>query len=391
MGIHNLNQILQKYAPNCYQTIHLSELSEKKIAVDISLYFYKYKSSSGERWIENFLGMIQCLRKWNIHPVFIYDGKAPQEKFIEQARRRQSRDKQEEKIQLLQDQIEDYEKNGVIGDLLGEICYVDYIKIPSLFRKEKKDEGDNKKKFNLQLAKDKVSFLKNGVVHVTEEDVERSKQLFDILSIPYLQAPFEAECFASHLCVYGFVDAVLSEDTDVMVYQTPLSISKLDTVNNTVVQINYGEMIEELGFTSNMFTDMCIMCSCDYNSNIPLIGPEKSYSLIKEHRSIDHIFDVLRSIKQKDGRSKYDEADFSKLNHVRCRELFTTSREQIDMVDLPCLYTGEPDFTQLEEFCRKNNVRYTLDRLVKCMKCVEVDFIEEEKKEDTNEEVPTDT
>jgi flap endonuclease-1 len=364
MGIHSLHQILQKYAPNCYTEKHISFLSEKKIAIDISLYLYKYKASSGERWLECFLGMIQCLRKWNIHPIFIYDGKAPQEKFDEQTKRRQSKIKLQEKIQLLEKEIEDYEKDGLIGPMIDEMCYVNG---PSLFR------TNVNKKFQIQIAKDKLKSLKGNIIQITEEDINLTKELFTILSIPYIEAPGEAECFASHLCVYGYVDAVLSEDTDVLVYQTPLSLSKLDTLNHTVIEIDYKQMINELGFTSDMFTDMCIMCSCDYNTNIPLIGPEKSYQLIKEHHTIEAVIEILSLLKNKDGTPKYTESDFTKLNHSRCRELFTTQHELVSKIK-NSFYTGEPDHGKLGEFFFTNRIYYSMDSLLKNMKCVEIEF-----------------
>ena len=69
MGIKHLHQLLQKYAPNCYEKKHLSEFSYKRVAIDISLYLYKYKAISGDRWMESFVYLISCLRKWNIHCV----------------------------------------------------------------------------------------------------------------------------------------------------------------------------------------------------------------------------------------------------------------------------------------------------------------------------------
>lgn len=132
MGIKKLHQILEKYASKCYQTKHLSCYSFKKIAIDISLYLYKYKAIAGDRWIESFLGLINSLRKWDIHPIFIYDGIAPIEKLEEQKRRRESRDKQNEKIKQLEEQIFEYEQKGVVGNLIEEICKK---KVSSLFKK----------------------------------------------------------------------------------------------------------------------------------------------------------------------------------------------------------------------------------------------------------------
>ena len=371
MGILNLHQILQKYAPNCYKTRHLSDFSNQKVAIDISLYLYKFKSFSGERWLDSFIGLIQCLRKWNIHPIFIYDGKAPIEKFDEQNKRRQSKNKQNEKIVELEKQIKLYEETGEIGIMLSEMCYT---KVPSLFR----PSSNNKSNFNINIAKEKLKTLKDAIFSITDEDIALTKELFDILTVPYIEAPSEAECYASHLCFYGQVDSVLSEDTDVLVYKTPSFLSKIDTLNNTVTEINYREMIEELEFTEEMFTDFCIMCSCDYNNNIPLIGPEKSYNLIKTFRSIENVINELKQIKNKDQSPKYTDDMFSVLKYERCRELFSTDFNNIKEKDKSKnMYTSIPNFEYLNEFMFRNNIKYNIENLKKYTNPYEICFLEE--------------
>ena len=58
--------------------MHMSNLSGKKIAVDISIYLYKYESENA--LLENMFMMLSIFRHYNIIPVFIFDGKPPAEK-----------------------------------------------------------------------------------------------------------------------------------------------------------------------------------------------------------------------------------------------------------------------------------------------------------------------
>lgn len=122
MGIKHLHQLLQKYAPQCYIKKHLSEFAYQRIAIDISLYLYKYKAISGDRWIESFIYLISCLRKWNIHCVFVYDNKAPVEKLKEQQRRRETRVKQGDRVLELEEDIKRYENGGEASEKMIEIC-----------------------------------------------------------------------------------------------------------------------------------------------------------------------------------------------------------------------------------------------------------------------------
>jgi len=370
MGIKKLHQILEKYAPGCYETKHLSFYSFKKVAIDISLYLYKYKAIAGDRWVESFLSLINCLRKWDIHPIFIFDGKAPIEKMEEQKRRRDSRDKQNEKIKELERQIYDYEKHGIIGSLIDELCKK---KVSSLFRQEVV------KNYDISLAKEKLESMKSMVINISEEDLLLMKNLFDILQIQHVKAEGEAENFASHLCIYGHVDCVLSEDTDVLAYGTPIFLTKIDTMNETVVQITYSKILEEMEMTKETFTDLCIMLECDYNSNIYLVGPEKSYVMLKTHNCIEKVLDELKTLKNKDKTAKYTEDMFEPLKYKRCRELFTTKP-----IEFYSKYSGIPDFKMVKEFFYLNNIKFNVDRLEKNMRPRFPTFIED-KKEDIKE------
>lgn len=351
MGIKGLHKILEKYAPSCYTTKHLSEYSYKKVAIDISLYLYKYKAISGERWKESFISLVNCLRKWDVHCTFIYDGQAPIEKLEEQKRRRDSREKQYDKIKELERQIYEYETNGVIGSLIEELCEK---KVSSLFRQQVI------KNYDISLAKIKLDSMKSMLINITPEDIQITKDLFDIMKIPYYQAPQEAENFSSHLCIYEKVDAVLSEDTDVIAYKTPIFLTKIDTLNDTVVEISYEKILEETGMTKDTFTDLCIMLECDYNSNIPLIGPEKSYNLLKAYTNIENVLEYLKTLKNKDGTYKYNDDMFIPLKYKRCREMFRT-----DPIDFYISYCDIPDFNKVKEFFFKNNIRYSVEKLKK--------------------------
>ena len=73
MGIKNLNNLLRKKCPQVFVDIHLSEYAFKKLAIDVSLFMCKFKAICGDRWLTSFVNLVQCLRRNEIHCVFIYD------------------------------------------------------------------------------------------------------------------------------------------------------------------------------------------------------------------------------------------------------------------------------------------------------------------------------
>ena len=78
MGIKYLNNFLRTKCEDSIKSISISELSGKKIAIDISIYMYKYESN--EALIKNMYIMLTVFRQHNIIPIFIFDGKPPTEK-----------------------------------------------------------------------------------------------------------------------------------------------------------------------------------------------------------------------------------------------------------------------------------------------------------------------
>ena len=47
------------------------------------------------------------------------------------------------------------------------------------------------------------------------------------------------------------------------------------------MEIDRSKALDELGLTDDQFIDLCIMCGCDYCSNIKGIGPVRALALIK--------------------------------------------------------------------------------------------------------------
>ena len=78
MGIKFLNKILRDNCDQSIWEINISKLQGKKIAVDISIYLYKYESN--DTLLENMYLMLATFRQHNIIPVFIFDGKPPPRK-----------------------------------------------------------------------------------------------------------------------------------------------------------------------------------------------------------------------------------------------------------------------------------------------------------------------
>ena len=72
MGIKHLNALLREVVPSAITEIAMSELKGKKIAIDASIYMYRFLAD--DALLENIYLMISLFRKHQIIPVFIFDG-----------------------------------------------------------------------------------------------------------------------------------------------------------------------------------------------------------------------------------------------------------------------------------------------------------------------------
>ena len=337
MGIKNLNKFLRAMCPEVFETRHISHYSFKKVAIDISLYLHKFKAIAGERWLAAFLNLVASLRRNHIHAVFVFDGKSPPEKSDERIKRRQERAKLEKYIYDLQEGVSEYHKTGAVPDILMSLWNR---------RRSPKRLLGTRKTIDMEWVFDKVKQKSYQLIVIGPEDFNSAKELFTILEVPFITAPWEAEKMCAKLCTDGLVDAVMSEDTDVIAYGAPVFLTKIDTSQDTVVAINNLKVLKSLGVSYPQLLDLCIMCGTDYNPNIFRVGAHTAYKKLLEFNNIE-------------GVETNTKLDTSVLKYKRVRELFTKF-EDYDIKSIP--YCGSPDYEKLLAFIRKHKVWYDTRR-----------------------------
>lgn len=340
MGIKNLHKFLRDVCPNVFEQIHISEYAFEKVAIDVSLYLYVYKARYGEEgWLKAFLTLVECLRKNELHSVFIYDTKAPPEKEIERQDRAKNRENAERRVFELETALEKYNESGEVDTLLLEFQKKRKLEKPSFFSNTSVNIP------GIRICLDK---MKRQIFSVTQEDFDLTKKMFDILDVPYFQAPGEAETTCAHLTKIGKVKGLLSRDSDVLAYGSPVFLTNLNEYTGVCDRICYHNVLKELELTSEQFLDFCIMSGTDYNKNIFKIGCKKAYNLIKKYGSIEEI-------------EKKTNLNVDILNHERVREIFTT----YEPANYNISYCGTPDFNKLSHFLSEHNLHVNMDTLEK--------------------------
>mmetsp|Transcript_7255 Transcript_7255/g.14333 ORF Transcript_7255/g.14333 Transcript_7255/m.14333 type:complete len:446 (-) Transcript_7255:146-1483(-) len=287
MGIKGLAKLLSDEAPECMKEVPLSSLQGRRIAIDASMAIYQFliavrsggpggaqamlTNADGETTSHvqgMFTRTIRFLSE-GIRPVYVFDGKPPNIKSGELAKRREKREKAEAEL------------------------------------KKAKEEGNVEEE-------DKQS---KRLVRAGTKENEDCKKLLRLMGVPVINAPCEAEAQAAHLAREGAVWAAGTEDMDCLTFRTPIQIRKMtfsSATKTNIQQIDYGKAIAGLELTHDQFVDLCILLGCDYCDSIRGVGPKTALKLIREHKCIEEILKHLN-------RDKYGVPDDWIPNEVNAR------------------------------------------------------------------------
>jgi flap endonuclease-1 len=270
MGILNVKKVFEKHAPNSTKRgIALNELANYKLAVDVPIYINKYLRTAGEDdWLKTFTKFIVLLRTSNVFPVFVFDGKAvPVEKKETQKERQQSSGK----IKVKEIELRNY-LNMILAkkDVVVPVSIIK--KVNEIANTKLFEEKETHRDMFLTTLSERIEKLRRQTLYPTTEINNLAKEFISICGFTWIQSEGEAEKNCAELALNGTVDGVLSEDTDILVYGTEYFFHNLDLKDLKIDLIHFPTLIEELGFTKKQYRDFCIMCGCDYNSNIPRVG-----------------------------------------------------------------------------------------------------------------------
>ncbi|KAL1769992.1 exonuclease 1 isoform X1, partial [Sigmodon hispidus] len=135
-------------------------------------------------------------------------------------------------------------------------------------------------------------------VNITHAMAHKVIQAARVLGVDCLVAPYEADAQLAYLNKTGIVQAVITEDSDLLAFGCKKVILKMDQFGNglEVDQARLG-MCKQLGdvFTEEKFRYMCILSGCDYLSSLRGIGLAKACKVLRLANNPD-IVKVIKKI-----------------------------------------------------------------------------------------------
>lgn len=124
----------------------------------------------------------------------------------------------------------------------------------------------------------------------TAQTYEECKELLRAMGVPCIESagPFEAEALACALVAHGHADYVVSEDTDVLVYEAPML--RGITARESPILVIHGEAIRDtLQLDRASYVDFALLLGTDFSQRIKNVGPNRALKFIREYGSIERV------------------------------------------------------------------------------------------------------
>jgi flap endonuclease-1 len=246
MGIADLRQLA------VLDTVGYEDLDGEVVAVDAHNWLYRYltttvkftsesvyTTAAGEE-VANLIGVVQGVPKFFEHdltPVFVFDGGVTELKAEEIEERRERKEQAEERMA------------------------------------EAKEAGDRIEASRLESRTQRLT----DVIHRT------TRELFDLLDVPYIEAPAEGEAQVAAMARNDpAVDYAGSEDYDTLLFGAPLTLRKLTTRGDPEL-MDFEATLETHDITWAQLVDIGILCGTDFNEGLEGFGPKTALKAVREH------------------------------------------------------------------------------------------------------------
>jgi len=258
MGINGLHNFLKE----AIDKIHIKEYSGQRVAIDTYCWIHKGcfscadKLAKGEKtdlYVKYCMKFINLLLQYNITPVLVFDGcNLEAKKEVELERRQRRKENLAEGKRLL--------RQGKLSEARG--YFTRCVDVTS------------------KLALDVM-------------EAARAK------GIDCIVAPYEADAQLAYLLKHKLVEAVITEDSDLLCFGCHTVIFKLDLSGRCqrVCESNFWRVENLEGFTQSQFRQMCILSGCDYLPNIKNVGIMKACRALKQSKGKNG-YEVARGLHQ---------------------------------------------------------------------------------------------
>lgn len=249
MGIKNFNKFLrQQCTKQAIRRMTFESFKGKSIVIDTSIFLYRFKKKHA--LVECMFLMMSLFIHYSIRPLFIFDGKPPEEKYnllwqrVE--KKREARTKLRELKKEHQRKKEEWEQKEESGIELDE-------------EQSRVIEAEEE-----ELIRE-MSKLEKESVFIRTNDIRLVQRMMELYSIPYITAPQEADQYCAYLVNTDQAWACMTDDMDMFMYGCKRVLRDPNLVAHDVLFYDTVEIARELNISPDVLTLLLIPSGTDYN------------------------------------------------------------------------------------------------------------------------------
>lgn len=241
------------------EAVPFEDLSGSVVAIDAHNWLYRYLTTT-VKWtasgiyttaegteVANLMGVVQGLPKFfenDITPVFVFDGVVTDLKEGEVSERRAAKERAAAKARAA------------------------------------RDRGDG-----IEAAR-----LEARTQRLTDAIQRTTRELLDLLDVPYVEAPAEGEAQAAHMAKSDDVDYAGTEDYDALLFGSPLTLRQLTSKGDPEC-MDLEATLAAHDLTYEQLVDVGILCGTDFNEGVHGMGPKTAVEAIHEHGDLLSVLD----------------------------------------------------------------------------------------------------
>ena len=359
MGIDNFTKLVKRYAPEAIESHEYSEFAGETWDIDASIFFYRFshdpQSKKTNPHIDGFYQLIYRLLKNGIYPIFVTDGKTPKQKLHTLKKRSEQTQKNIKKVEDLQEDLITMLGGSLMPDDQvdnSSISQTQTVTLQQLVDLYKGHPLENELKDKLA----EINKASKNIIQFKPNVYQDIYKLCGLFSVPIYRANWEADSLCTKFYARGLVKAIMSEDSDILLYNGGRLIRKFNW-SNTVEVINIDKLLEKLKINYDQFVDLCILCGTDYTvETISGLGAIRAYELISQGLTIENIIDNIKKSKMSSDKTlkayrKYDlPEDMSDFDYQSVRDLIKQAHSLEEDINFPSFDVNNIKFDELSQF-----------------------------------------
>ena len=234
MGIKYLNRYLKSHCRKCITTEFVSKLKGKTIVFDTSIYLYRFLEV--DALLENFFLLVSQCYKYEINPIFVFDGKPSVEKQPVLLERMNRRNEAQEELENCQIKLQQYST---------EMSEEERIHLEKQMKQYKKES-----------------------IKVTAKHIQQVRTLLQSLHVTCVDAPQEADILCAYYVNKNIAWACVSDDMDMFIYGCEHIIRSWDVEKEQFTLYKKNKILRTLNVDEKYFRCLLILLGTDYHEAI---------------------------------------------------------------------------------------------------------------------------